>query len=64
MAHDFLSPFVLDLLETLANLISIGLDFIYFLFLSRDEIQLFFGGICHLRYDSYGDGDVTLRQLW
>ena len=44
MAHDFLSPFVHDLLETLANLISIGLDFIYFLFLSRDEIQLFLAG--------------------
>ena len=23
-----------------------------------------FVGICHLHCDSYGDGDVTLRQLW
>ena len=54
---DFLSPFVHDLLETLASLISIDLDVKYFLFLSRDEI-------CHIHCDSYGDGDVTLRQLW
>ena len=57
LAHDFLSPFVHDLLETLASLISIDLDVKYFSFLSRDEI-------CHIHCDIYGDGDVTLRQLW
>ena len=39
LAFEFLSPFVLDLLETCASLISIGLDVKYFSFLSRYEIQ-------------------------
>ena len=64
MAYEFLSPFVLDLLETCASLISIGLDVEYFLVFVKIRITAFFVGICHLYCDSHGDGDVTLRQLW
>ena len=41
LSYDFISPFVLDLLENLASLISIGLDVSYFSVLSSYEIRHF-----------------------
>ena len=45
-------------------LISIGLDVEYFFVFVKIWNTAFFVGIGHLYCDSYGDGDVTLRQLW
>ena len=64
LAFDFLSPCVHVLLETLASLITIGLDVKYFFVYVKRWNKAFFVGICHLHCDSFGDGDVREAVIY